>query len=171
MLREHASKYDLMVSADRTIATVTGTIELGITRNFTRLLDQNPAVRTVVLGSSGGNIYEARGLAVLISARGLDTRVDEICSSACTTVYIGGQYRSMRSSARLGFHQYRIDADYTVYNANPQAEQKRDRELYAKAGVKAWFLDRMFNSDSSQMWFPTLEELLAAGVVNEISAR
>ncbi len=168
MLREHASKYQLELSADRATVTMTGTIELGVTRNFTKLLDLNPNVRTVVLNSAGGNIYEARGLAVLISARGLDTRVDERCSSACATVFIGGRHRSMEKSAQLGFHQYRIDADYTVYNANPQAEQERDRALYAKAEVKEWFLNRMFNSDSSQMWFPAAEELLAAGVVNEI---
>lgn len=169
MLREHASKYRLELSADRTFVTLTGTIELGVTRRFTELVDRTPAIRTVVLDSAGGNIYEARGLSALVRARGLDTRIDERCSSACTTVFIGGRHRSMKKTARLGFHQYRIDADYTVYNANPEAEQERDRALYAKAEVEEWFLERMFNSSSSQMWFPAPEELLAAGVVNEIA--
>lgn len=169
MEREHASKYAIELAADRKSIVITGTIELGISKSFAAQLDQHSQVRTIVLNSAGGNIYEARGLSKLIRSRGLNTLVEVLCSSACTTAFIGGHHRSMSKTAQIGFHQYRIDADYTVYNANPEAEQERDRALYAQSKVTAWFLDRMFSSDSSQMWFPTAEELLEAGVVDEIS--
>jgi hypothetical protein len=169
MDREHASKYLIEVSVDGRTLTISGTIELGITRNLARWLEQYPETRTIALNSHGGNIYEARGLSKLVRNRQLDTLVEEQCISACTTVFIGGKHRSLKRNARLGFHQYRIDADYHVLIADPAAEQERDRELYAASNVEPWFLAKMFERGAADMWFPAIEELVGAGVVNEIS--
>ena len=168
MDREHASKYRLETTADGQTLSIAGTIELGITRNLTARLDQYPEIRTIALDSSGGNIYEARGLSKLIRDRGLDTRVEDLCTSACTTVFIGGQRRSLKRGARLGFHQYRIDADYSVLTVDPAAEQDRDRALYAASRVEPWFQAKMFERGADDMWFPSLEDLVRAGVVTEV---
>jgi len=165
---ERASKYSFVPSADGLQLVLTGSIELGISKQFARQLKQNPALQTIVLTSPGGNIYEARGLSKLIRENGLGTLVKSQCSSACTTVFIGGITRELMPNARLGFHQYRIDATYSVFNADTSAEQKRDRLLYAAAGIQLWFLEKMFESRSDEMWFPEIDELLDAGVVTRI---
>lgn len=168
MDREHASKYRLDVATDGRTLSIAGTIELGITRNLTARLDQFPEIRIIALNSSGGNIYEARGLSKLIRDRRLDTRVEDLCISACTTVFIGGQRRSLKRGARLGFHQYWIDADYNVLTADPVAEQDRDRALYAARHVEPWFQAKMFERGADDMWFPSFEDLVRAGVVTEV---
>ncbi len=165
MEREHASKYSLYVSEDRRTAYLQGEITLGVTKKFALLLQNQPDLQTVVLESGGGNIYEARGLAKQIGAAGIDTRVEKTCSSACTLAFIGGLRRTVTNAARLGFHQYRVDADYVVAFADPEAEQARDRALFAAAGVGENFLREMFEKSATDMWFPDLETLLEAGVI------
>lgn len=169
MERERASRYTMTVSPDGDRLTFAGTIELGASRSLANLLDGNNTIRLVVLESDGGNIYEARGLSKLLRERGLATRVETACSSACTTAFIGGARRSMGADARLGFHQYRVEEDgRQIILANPAAEQERDRALYEAAGVAPWFLERMFDTEAGGMWFPEPAQLLSARVVQEI---
>lgn len=165
---ERAAKYSFVPSVDGLTLVFTGSIELGISKQFATQLKRNPKLQTIVLNSPGGNIYEARGLAKLIHENELNTIVIEQCNSSCTIVFIGGIRRELTPNARLGFHQYRIDATYSVLNADASAEQERDRLLYAKAGVKPPFLMKMFESHSDEMWFPEIDDLLDAGVVTGI---
>ena len=165
MDREHASRYDLTLSNDGTSLRLTGSIEFGATKAVTALLLAHPSIARLVLTSSGGNIYEARGLAKLSRQQKLATYVVENCSSACTIAFIGGVTRQLKRGARLGFHQYRVDASYDVPFADPKIEQAKDRELFMQAGVSDWFLDRMFLADANGMWFPSIDEMQNAHVV------
>jgi hypothetical protein len=79
--------------------------------------------------------------------------------------FIGGTTRRLAQGAKLGFHQYRIDATYKVPFANPKAEEAKDRNLFEQAGVAEWFLDRMFMTEPGDMWFPSSDEVRDAGVV------
>lgn len=169
MDREHASRYTISDSQDGETISIRGTIELGISRLFARKLRANSNIRLVVLESDGGNVYEARGLSKLIRENRIDTRIESRCSSACATVFIAGRHRSIARNARLGFHQYRFDADYGIPLANPEAEQERDRQLYAASGVAVWFQERMFATGPDQIWFPSSRELLDSGVIHAIS--
>ena len=74
----------------------------------------------------------------------------------------------MASGGKLGFHQYRIDANYAVLRANPLLEQERDRAIFLRSGVAAWFLDKMFDSGASGMWYPGVSELIDARVVTSV---
>ena len=71
----------------------------------------------------------------------------------------------LKRDARLGFHSYRVEASYSVPIADPGAEQEKDRVLFAKRNVEDWFLQKMYDRDASDMWFPAREELLSAGVI------
>ena len=164
MDREHASKYRL--EADSDTLRFTGTIELGVTRALARMIGETPGIRLVLLESDGGNIYEARGMAKLIRDNALETRILDKCSSACTTVFIAGEERSMRRGAKLGFHQYRVAANYDIPNADIEREQDRDRSLYEERGVSTEFLARVFDRRADDMWYPTVRELADAGVVH-----
>lgn len=168
MDREHASRYTMELSPDGASITVRGSIELGITRRLGELIAANPGTRLLVIESDGGNIYEARGVARLLRENAMASLVDRSCTSACTTAFIGGVKRSMKRDARIGFHQYRVEAGYAVIITDPAKEQDRDREVFRIASVKPWFLDRMFATEASGMWFPDPAELVDAGVIQEI---
>ena len=166
MEREHASEYRFTVSDDGKTLRLEGEITYGVTRKIKQLISEYPQLDTLVLSSDGGNIYEGRGLARQIREAGLNTHVESTCSSACTLVFIGGVRRSMSPGAKLGFHQYRIDADYSVPFADPASEQARDRALFADAGVSEGFLREMYKKSADDMWYPTFKELRQFGILS-----
>jgi hypothetical protein len=55
-----------------------------------------------------------------------------------------------------------------VLNADPSAEQERDRALYVASDVKPWFVTKMFERGPNEMWFPEIDVLLDAGVVTHV---
>jgi len=153
------------VSDDGKTILLTGDIVLGITEAVAVRIAENPSLETLALTSDGGNIYEARGLAKLVRDANMSTLASGTCSSACTVAFIGGVSRRLQSGGRLGFHQYRFDAEYTVPFADPRAEEARDLELFRKAGVQDWFLMRMFRERPDKIWYPATEVLKKAGVL------
>ena len=163
--KEHAAQYDISFSDDKCEIRIDGLLALGITKAVNRMLLNNADVRTVVLNSDGGNIYEGRGLAKLFADKNLNTRVSQQCASACTLAYIGGTRRTAVPGARFGFHQYRVDADYDIIATDVAKEQARDRSLFLNAGVSDSFTERMFSQVSSGMWWPELKALETAGVL------
>ena len=171
MNAERAAKYSLTLSDDNTRLSLEGTLELGVTAQLAELLAANPDVARIHLTSLGGNIFEARGLAALIRSNGLSTSVDHECSSACTLVFIGGRTRQMASDAKLGFHQYRLDTEAVILSVDPEREQERDLAAFRQAGVAPWFLEELFQSRATEMWYPPLSDLQRAGVVTEIVPR
>jgi len=165
MASERAGRYDLSLSDNGTTVLLRGDFALGVTKAVAGLIAQNPSLETLALTSNGGNIFEARGLAKLARDNQLDTLVAGTCSSACTVAFIGGFGRRIQPGARLGFHQYRLDAGYDVPFADPRDQEARDRELFESAGVAKWFLDRIFLEPPDNMWFPSAELLEQAGVL------
>ena len=163
--RERAERYSLQLSDNNRTLMLQGDITLGATKAVAGILAANPQIRVLALQSGGGNIYEARGLAKLARDSQLDTLAVDLCSSACTIAFIGGDARQLAPGARLGFHQYKVDADYVVPFANPQAEQQRDREIFRDSGVEDWFLEVMFQEHSGSIWYPSVAELVRAGIV------
>ncbi|MGJ8570149.1 MAG: hypothetical protein ACSHXI_05520 [Hoeflea sp.] len=168
MEMERASKYRIIAQPDG-VLLIDGTLELGITKRLARVLTNDARIREVILSSEGGNIYEARGLARLFRDKGLSTSVVDECSSACTTAFIGGLIRQLKSGAKLGFHQYKIEANYDVLGADPRAEQRKDQRLFLGAGVKQGFVSRMHSAAPASMWYPDHRELFDAGVITAIS--
>ncbi len=166
--RERASKYALTFSDDNSYVYLSGSFELGITGNLRLLLRQHRSVEGIVLASQGGNIYEGRGVAKLIIEHGLDSYVFESCSSACTTAFIAGATRTLGPNGKLGFHQYGLEADYQVPFVDIVGEQNTDRIFYQSQNISDEFLDRVFDALRSDLWVPSAEELLEAGVVHRI---
>lgn len=162
--------YQLSVSPDQTQMIIDGIIEPGITRAAKQLMEVNPAIQQVSLNSEGGNIFEGRGLSLLFATHKLNTHVEETCASACTSAYIGGQSRSAGAQARFGFHQYRVDGGKSLIVTTTVIEQQRDQELFLQAGVKGGFVRKIFDHPAEAMWWPSLTELLGAGVVHEVAS-
>ncbi len=158
-------------SSNPALLMLTGPLVFGSTDDVREQLIASPDVRTIVLESEGGQIYEGRGLALLFKEFSVNTHVDNTCSSACTTAFIGGAKRTLGTSAKLGFHQYGMDADRarqisSIYDT--VAEQQKDIALFIEQGVAPEFTNKMFEAVSTDMWFPAKKQLLESGVVNAV---
>ncbi|MDJ0958392.1 MAG: hypothetical protein QNI91_16115 [Arenicellales bacterium] len=163
--------YSLTLTDQERLIHLKGPLGFGITNAVAQMLIDNPKVRGIVLDSEGGQIYEGRGLARLIETYGLDTYSFEGCSSACTTAFIGGNNRYLGASARLGFHQYKFDSDKIRQFAllyDLENEQQQDLALYRSKQIKSDFLEKVFETSWDDMWFPSAEVLINAGVVTGI---
>ncbi|MCP4494790.1 MAG: hypothetical protein GY820_46930 [Gammaproteobacteria bacterium] len=163
--------YQLSVSEDQQQLIIRGDFDIGITTAVRSSIEAQPQIRSVVLQSRGGQIYEGRGLAKLFTEHGIDTYVYEECSSACATAFIGGKQRYIGTRGKLGFHQYWVETtkySHFVPFYNLQVEQQRDLALFESHGVDQAFLDRIFDQPANRIWFPDHSTLLDAKIVLEI---
>lgn len=168
---QQIKNYQLTLRNNRTQLVIAGEFDIGITKAVSDILRTNPQISSIALNSIGGHIYEGRGLSKLFTRQSLDTYVYKECSSACTTAFSGGVKRYLGSKAKLGFHQYK--QDLTVHKKSvgfhdATAEQERDLELFKSRNIDSDFLEKIYNTSSDSMWFPTQEELISANVVNLI---
>ena len=147
---------------------IQGIISPGITSQFKQYLSLNPDIKLVILNSTGGNIFEARGIAKLIQERKLNTYVSENCFSSCTTVFVAGENRGLGADAKLGFHQYTINSK-KLFAPNVDVKKELDKDIasFLKQGVDQAFLDKAFSMPHTDMWFPNHDELFKAGISNE----
>ncbi len=161
---EVAPEYTLELVRNNSLLHIRGPIQPGITRRVSELIAQQPAVKGIILNSSGGQIYEGRGLARIIRENRLQTYALEKCISACTTAFIAGSKRWLGENARLGFHQYK---KYTTYpQINIAEEQARDKTLFAAQGISPEFLRKIFDKPPEEIWWPQIDELLRAKVIH-----
>lgn len=158
--------YTLTPAGDDRLIHLTGDFEFGITRDLEALLRQHRDATGIVLNSDGGQIYEGRGVARLITLHGLNTHVFDTCKSACVTAFVAGATRTLGPDGKLGFHQYRLDAGFANPLVDVAAEQERDRRFYAGRHIDPGFLRKVFDRPPDEIWFPPRDELLAAGVIH-----
>ena len=158
--------YVIELVPERSLVKVDGEFDVGLTRDLRELLTQTPDVEGIVLNSDGGRIFEARGVAKLIGENRLETYVDRMCQSACTTAFIAGAKRFLGADGRLGFHRYRLGTVLPFIDV--EAEQERDRAFYRSQGVAPTLLSRVFSAPHQSMWYPDIDELLEANVVHRI---
>lgn len=160
--------YRVALSHDGSHLRITGTFDHGLTREVLQNFVEHPEIRTIILNSQGGNVFEGRGLSRLIREHGKNTHVVDICASACTTAYIGGRERSAAPHARLGFHQYRFTRAYPMMPTSAEEQQRRDAALFSEAYVDEAFIHRIFSHPPDRMWWPSLDHMRAAGVIHHL---
>ena len=158
-------EYTLDLIKQDTLIHLRGPFEIGITNNVSDLIDRHPQVTGIILDSVGGQIYEGRGLARLIRENKLQTFSLEQCLSSCTTAFVAGITRSLGTNARLGFHQYKTYS--LIPSINVDNEQAKDMAIFVKQGAAPEFIDKIFMHPPEGMWWPDIDELLAAGVVHQ----
>lgn len=148
----------LRVSRDGKAIVLAGGINDGAAAALAQALDRAPTVTTVVLRSGGGWTREGRLLASTIAARGLQTRVDTECSSACTIAFLAGKVRTVQPGARLGFHAFS-----TV--GGGEAIGRSVHDTYRNAGLAEAFIAKIAATPPQQMWYPGADELFRYGVL------
>lgn len=161
-------EYQLSVDTIQQVLTIDGLFDNGLTADLRQRLAQYANINTVHLNSLGGSIYEARGVAQLIIEQQWDTVVTQECSSSCTTAFVAGGKRTLLPGAKLGFHQYRLEATYAMPNQQKSINkaQQKDLAFFRTRGLSHEFLDKVFQTSHDEMWYPEHSELLTAGVIN-----
>lgn len=124
---------------------ITGTLE----RAVQAALEDNRGVRVVrFISSPGGSPSAARAIRAMIEERRLDTVVTGTCVSTCAVAFMAGQRRFWVSGARLGFQRASLqDSD----------------------GLSVAFMDKTQGTFIAIVWYPSLEELRAEGIVTDIA--
>ncbi len=167
--RERASRYSIRLSDEGTTIHLDGSFERGMTEKLRTVLAQNRNVKRIVLASTGGNIFEGRGVGKTILDRGLDAHVNGSCLSTCARAFIAGKTRTIGPDAKLGFHRYRLDAVYPMPFVDVDEEQDTDRAFYRSRGVDDAFLAHMFDRVPPDIWLPPVETLVEVGFAHRIA--
>ena len=141
-----------------------GGIKNGISYELTTVLSATNNVEIIHVNlSQGGYVNEAILLQKIIGENNLSTYVSSDCVSACTIVFLGVKKCFMKSSARLGFHAYSIpgikDSDMDYYES---------KECLRSLGVDNNFITKIFDTSHDEMWYPTVDELIDAHVIQDV---
>ncbi|NQT29292.1 MAG: hypothetical protein HQ596_01845 [Candidatus Saganbacteria bacterium] len=161
-------KYTIKLEKNNTLIYLQGDLTFGVSKDAAKLLRKYPEIESIILDSIGGRIYEGRELAKLISTYSLDTYSFNGCYSAATTAFISGKKRFLGMGANLAFHQYKSYYENLGAYVNTEAEQAKDLMIFQEQGIKSDFLDKLFNAPHNDLWYPTVDEMLAAGVIHGI---
>lgn len=157
--------FKLWLSDDGETLLFDGSIHYGITAHLSQVLAETPSVRHLRLRSPGGLVAEARGMVRLITEYQLTTSVFDTCQSTCTLAFVAGQERTLEPGARLGFHSYLQTSQMMAIFMDSNQEQEKDMAIFRDQGVDEAFLVRITETPYSDMWFPTNEALLEAGIL------
>lgn len=162
--------YSIELNSDKSLLHISGGIGFGISKETSEIIKANKTITGVVLDSKGGRIYEGRELFKLIKSHNLNTYTILGCYSACAIAFMGGENRTITNNANLAFHQYSSFSDAFAASTDLKKEQNIDKNLFIQQGVSKEFLDRVYKTESDDLWFPTKDELIAANVVHDIQS-
>lgn len=159
--------HTLRVLRDASDLEITGPIAFGLTDDVQAVLDAHRTINTLHLMSPGGRTEEAKKLAALVEARGLNTHVASECQSACAFVFVAGRERTVNAGAKLGFHGVSFPGVDDFAKASATREMT---EFMVARGVDRGFVERALAVDGDEMWYPTLAELEQARVLTRVAA-
>lgn len=145
------------------------------------ILMDEPQVDTVVLESEGGNSWAALRMAEAIQRFGLQTEVRNGCYSACPLIFLAGEPRILAKGGVLGFHRSSADVNRVAAFMKLADETSPSEFMYDEAiskaverysfmrqqGVDADFILQVMATPAREMWYPTREELISAGIIDE----
>jgi hypothetical protein len=143
---------------------LSGEFQDDVSDAFASALAEHPGIHRLELDSPGGDAEEGFSMAALVEKYSISTFVGDHCESACTIVFVAGRERSTTPTAKLGFHRARsslwFDApDDDKFNA-------RLISYFQSKGIETSFAQKAFRVPSNDIWYPSVDELLAAGVIS-----
>lgn len=157
---------------------------------FEKVLEENPDIKVVHLTSWGGDIETSYQIADLIIDYELDTHVVEICYSACPTIFLGGEKRTLARVSKLGFHRGWWDAESmkeyyesekensgwkTAFDFASWVYEDAQEDIYKEfkflleRGVEPFFAIKTIQAhpNESDGWYPRRKELREANFLTE----
>ena len=156
------------------------------TESFRKFLGENPEILNVDLNSRGGSTEAGLEIARVVSDFQVDTIVSTECSSACVAIFFAGKDRRLLAGGLLGFHrpEWAVDDLQKFYDKYKLEEGWADAfgfsnwlqeetfyvagkifKNYAEAGVNASFVAETLSINHDQIWYPSRQELVSAGVL------
>ena len=151
-------------------------------------LFDHPEINTLRVTGPGGYGPAAKEISAYLVRHGIDTIAIGTCASACARIFLGGKSRKLATGAKLGFHRPWIvkEREKRLYEANRVEEKWEDEFDYVtmiydvamrdmlegikfmrSRGVEMNFILKIYSTSSYDMWEPSRDELLEAGVLTE----
>jgi len=151
-------------------------------------LFDHPEINTLRVTGPGGYGPAAKEISAYLVRHGIDTIAIGTCASACARIFLGGKSRKLATGAKLGFHRPWIvkEREKRLYEANRVKEKWEDEFDYVtmiydvamqdmlegikfmrSRGVDMDFILKIYSTSSYDIWEPTRNELLDAGVLTE----
>ncbi len=152
------------VLVDGSNLLISGHFSWGLLEKVEAALAANPGVDTVVLNSPGGHSGVGRRLSAMFAERNLDTAVVDLCASACTFAFSGGQHRLAGRKARIGFHAEASNNPQTL-----KLSQESSLAFWTKFGLPQDFIQKANDTPPEDVWFPSLNELQQVNLVTELT--
>lgn len=158
--------YKIRVLPGGTEVVFSGGVRAGCAKELERVLSTATQAKVLHIESPGGRINEARRMVQLVRQHGLITYTSKYCFSAATLVLMSGKERVMAPGAEIGFHRG------TLPGATAGQRFVMDsllRETMRSEGVSDEFTERVLATPSTDVWYPTFEEMREAGVLSSRS--
>ena len=151
-------------------------------------LFDHPEINTLRVTGPGGYGPAGRAISIYLAQHGINTQAFGECASACARIFLGGKSRKLADGAKLGFHRPWIvkEREKRLYEANRVEEKWEDEFDYVtmiydvamqnmlegikfmrSRGVDMDFILKIYSTSSYDMWEPSRDELLGAGVLTE----
>jgi hypothetical protein len=157
--QDSVEPYQIQVSPNGEVIEWRGGLRFGSASALESALEDLPKAKILKINSPGGRVSEGMKMMALVHKRGLDTYASERCMSAATLVLCAGRARGAEQGTRIGFHSSRNPA------GNSRSGDATVLGSLVSAGVSEAFVRKVMTVHSDDMWFPTVEEMLEAGVL------
>jgi len=151
-------------------------------------LFDHPEIKTLRVTGPGGYGPAGRAISNYLLRHSINTVAFGECDSACARIFLGGKSRMLAPGATLGFHRPWIvkESEKRFYEANRIKENWEEEFDYVpwiydvaigdvvegitflrSRGVEMDFILKIYSISSYDMWEPSREELVEAGVLTE----
>ena len=151
-------------------------------------LFDNPQIKTLRVTGPGGYMPTASAIAEYLIRHDINTEAVGECDSACAQIFLGGKTRTLAPGAKLGFHRpYLVkEREMQFYEENHVEKGWKDRfdygidtydsamlhmvkriEYMLSRGVYIDFILKKYTTSSYDIWHPSKEKLLEAGVLTK----
>lgn len=160
-----SSRITVEILDDGKTIKLSGMFGNGSFNTFKSSLDKHPNINKISLSSNGGLFKEVSLIAEEILIKRLDTYVEDKCESFCTIVFLSGYNRFSTPTAKIGFHSPSLKGASHL-DEDLFSESKK---LYAKLRVSKEFIDKIYATPNTDVWYPTQKELIDAGIVNKVT--
>ena len=148
--------YDMLVNNHGRIIQFHGGLRAGAEREFKRKMDSSSHLRVLQIESHGGRATAGMRIGRMIRRARLVTVVSTYCESAATYLFISGEQRIVTPGAKIGFH---------ASSGIGGSDAEDVRHFMEEAGISTNFINKVLSTSPDQMWYPTHEEMIQAGVV------
>ena len=151
-------------------------------------LFDHPKINTLRVTGPGGYFPTASAIAEYLIRHEINTEAVGECDSACAQIFLGGKTRTLAPGAKLGFHRPHLvkEREKQFYEENHVKKGWKDRfdygidtydlamlhmvkriEYMLSRGVDIDFILKKYTTSSYDIWHPSKEELLKAGVLTK----